>query len=245
MKTQNDRILFLVVARSGSKGVPGKNILDFNGTNPLELRVRSIIKSGVKGDIVLSTDSENYADIGIRAGARVPFIRPKELASDSTPSMAVIEHALNFLFTNEKLSYTYLVLVEPSTPFTRPEDILTGVALLKTDGVKSVVSVRETEVASLFIAPFDDDRGKYSQIGLRISQMSDIRRQAMKTEYTPSGNFYGSHIEDLRTKMTFYHESTYAFIVPRTYGLEIEDKKDAAYAQYLWNSRTINTSLWF
>src|SRR5512132_3082008 len=94
MSSDPTRILGLVPARGGSKGVPGKNVRLLAGHTLLEYTARAARESGVLDRVVLSTDSPEIADAGRRAGLEVPFMRPVMLAADETPMVPVIEHAL-------------------------------------------------------------------------------------------------------------------------------------------------------
>lgn len=89
MGTQQTNILWIVAARSGSKGIPDKNIRELGGTPLLALRILTALPLGT---VLLSTDSETYAAIGTKFGAEVPFLRPIALASDSASSIDVVLH---------------------------------------------------------------------------------------------------------------------------------------------------------
>ena len=92
-----DLVLGLVPARSGSKGVPGKNIRPLAGRPLLEYTARAARDSGVLDRVVLSTDSPEIAAAGRQAGLEVPFLRPAQLAADDTPMLPVLRHAVDTL----------------------------------------------------------------------------------------------------------------------------------------------------
>jgi len=141
-------ILAVAIARSGSKGIPGKN-LALVGGEPL---VAHIIKSALKAaesmpfDVMLSTDAENIRDAGIAAGAWAPFLRPAELARDDIPSLPVVQHAIKEAENRRGIRYDIVVILLPTTPLCRPEDILSCVQMLiQKPSVNSVVAVTEVE----------------------------------------------------------------------------------------------------
>lgn len=109
----------LVPARSGSKGVPGKNIRLLGG-HPLVAWTVAVCRQAELIDrVIVSTDSHDYADVARRYGAEVPFLRPAALAGDDSPDIDFIEHALDWLVT-EGTEPTHVVHMRPTTPFRNP-----------------------------------------------------------------------------------------------------------------------------
>ncbi len=230
-------ILFLVTARSGSKGVPGKNIQPFGKIPALGLRIDVIKKFSTEAEIVCSTDSEEYACIATQFGARAPFLRPSELSSDKASSIDVILHALDWLQEHERKKFKHLVLIEPSSPFCRVQDIAAGMKMLR-EFECPVVAVRAADVDPIFIAPLGM-AGEFPDLGSRLNARSQLQRQAFEKQFTPCGIFYGVPIEILRSARTFYTHQTRAFSVPEEYGLEIDSPLQADLAKVLWESGRI------
>src|SRR5215470_10662289 len=135
-------ILGLVPARGGSKGVPGKNVRPLAGHTLLEYTAGAARESGVLDRVVLSTDSPEIADAGRRAGLEVPFMRPAALATDDTPMVPVIQHALGELSGNRWWP-DIIVLLQPTSPLRRPDHIRGAVNMLRETGADSVVTVVE------------------------------------------------------------------------------------------------------
>lgn len=135
-------VLAVVPARSGSKGVPGKNVLPLAGRTLVERAADAARDSGVVDRCVLSTDSEQIAEIGRRAGIDVPFLRPAQLAGDETPMQPVIEHALLALEQDGYQPDVILVL-QPTAPLRTGAQLRDAVSLLASTGADSVVSVVE------------------------------------------------------------------------------------------------------
>jgi len=231
-----------VPARSGSKGVPGKNILRFGSQTALSLRVTSIRNSGVAGDIVCSTDSAEYADIARSAGARAPFLRPALVASDTASTSDVIRHALDWLRDNEGRTYDDIVIAEPSSPFVRPDDIIRGCRLLSIAGVDAVVSVKPAPVSSRFLARMSED-GNFEDFLTRLTS-GDVRRQAQESEFTPNGCFYASRVENFLRAGTLYAGKLFAFEMDEMHSVEIDSPLDARFAQFLWQTGAVDASLW-
>lgn len=122
------RYLYLIPARGGSKGIPGKNIKPLGGVPLIGHSIRHALKAGApREDIVVTTDSEEIASIARQEGANVPFLRPAELASDTASSRDAILHALDTLSESGK-HYDAVVVLQPTSPLRREEDILNAIS---------------------------------------------------------------------------------------------------------------------
>lgn len=131
MKTQKIRVLGVIPARGGSKGIKNKNLYSISGKPLIAYTIESACKSKLLDDFILSTDSELIAKVALRYKAKVPFLRPKELAQDDTPTRPVLKHALQ---EYEKLTgkyFDWIMLLQPTVPFRTSENIDTAIQLLK------------------------------------------------------------------------------------------------------------------
>lgn len=117
MLGKGKNIIALIPARAGSKGVVGKNIRLLNGKPLIAYSIEAAKNCKVVSRVIVSTDSEEIAAIAKKYGAEVPFIRPKEIASDTTPDRQVMEHCINWLKENENYRPDYLAYLRPTTPF--------------------------------------------------------------------------------------------------------------------------------
>ena len=116
------KILGIILARGGSKGIKNKNIKLINGKPLIYWTIKSAMKSKKLSKVILSTDSKKIALIGKKYNLNVPFIRPSKLAKDNTPSVDAIEHALNFLKKSGE-EFEFVVLLEPTSPLRSVQDI--------------------------------------------------------------------------------------------------------------------------
>jgi CMP-N-acetylneuraminic acid synthetase len=142
------QILALIPARSGSKGIPHKNIANFRGKPLLAHSIEQAKASRRVTRVIVSTDSPLYADIARQHGAEAPFLRPTELSGDHATDLEAFEHALSWLETHEGYRPDVCVHLRPTYPTRRPEDIDRGIDLLLSDpgfdSVRSVVPAPET-----------------------------------------------------------------------------------------------------
>ena len=130
MSAQNLSVLALVMARSGSKSLPHKNIKDFKGEPLLAHSVEHGLSAQTVSRVILSTDSEKYAEIGRQHGAETPFIRPAELAQDDTLDLPVVQHTLQWLQENEGKMPDIVVHLRPTHPIRNPKVIDQAVQIL-------------------------------------------------------------------------------------------------------------------
>lgn len=139
-------ILAIIPARSGSKSVPHKNIRDICGKPMIAYSIEHGLKSKYINRVIVSTDSEQYADIARNYGAEVPFIRPAEYATDTALDIDVFRHALSYLRDNEGYEADIVVQLRPTYPIRRIEDIDRMIELCMGDD--NIDSVRSMSLAT-------------------------------------------------------------------------------------------------
>lgn len=134
------RVLAIITARGGSKGVPRKNVLPLCGKPLLGYTAQAALAARSLTRVVLSTDDEEIAQVGRVCGLEVPFLRPPELARDDTPTLPVLQHAVSFL-EEQGARFEAVCLLQPTNPLRRAEDIEACIALWKSENADSVVTV--------------------------------------------------------------------------------------------------------
>lgn len=140
MPNEDPKVLALIPARGGSKGIPDKNLRPFAGRSLLAFAVDAARMSGVVDRIVVSTDSERIAEAAATLGAEVPFLRPAELAEDATPMLPVVQHAIRALET-QGWSPEVVILLQPTAPLRRQQHLRESLRVLLEEKCDSVVSV--------------------------------------------------------------------------------------------------------
>lgn len=236
------KILWLVVARKGSKSVPNKNI-KYLGEHPLlGWRIKTASKTIFSNDIWISTDAIDYAQVAKKYGAEVPFIRPDYLATDEANSIDVVIHAINFANQNNLL-YDYIGLLEPTSPFILSSQLDQAINLLENNSsASSVVSIRESRPNRIFI---QEESIFLSEIASNIKSLKNIGRQAFQKEITPSGGFYISRWNDFTRNKSFYTDKTLGFLVDDISGLEIDEPIDWQFAEFIVEKQLFNMNLIF
>jgi CMP-N,N'-diacetyllegionaminic acid synthase len=134
------KVLGLIPARGGSKGIPGKNIKLLAGKPLLVYTAEAALAAKGLTKIVLSTDDPVIAEVGRKAGLEVPFLRPVELGRDDTPTLPVVQHAIRW-FDKQGEHFDAVCLLQPTNPFRRPATITACIELLEKSGADSVVTI--------------------------------------------------------------------------------------------------------
>jgi CMP-N,N'-diacetyllegionaminic acid synthase len=234
MTIANARVLGLITARGGSKGLPGKNIRLLCGKPLIEWSISAAKAASCVDRIVVSTDDAAIADVARRAGAEVPFERPSELATDSASSVDVVIHAIDTLAKTD-LAFDIVVLLEPTSPLRDSFDIDEAVQRLIQTGAGAVVSVcRAVSIHPAFMFSLDE-KGRLRPYLER--NPTGLRRQDIDPIFFLDGTLYASRIDVLKTKRSFYHEDTVAFEVPKWKSLEIDDSDDFIMVEALMAKR--------
>ena len=220
------RVLALVPARRGSKGLPQKNIRMLHGKPLLAWPVEAARGSQHVDRVVISTDDPEIATVGRAAGADAPFLRPPELATDASPSIEFIRHALQTV-TAAGESYDYLVLLEPTSPLTESTDIDAALAHLvaRRADADAIVGVGALTVTHPAYAVRVGDDGLLKPYGSQ-DFASLPRRQDLDPLFFLDGSLYISDVDTLLRKGGFHHERTLPFVTPRYKSFEVDDLLD-------------------
>lgn len=220
------RILCIVPARAGSKGLPGKNVRLLGGRPLLVWPIVAALKSSYVDRVIISTDSQEYADIAVAAGADAPFLRPDELASDHSPSIDFIIHALDKLAQSGD-HYGWLLLLEPTSPLTEARDVDAAIAMLAAaEGLaESVVGVTAMESQHPAYSVTRDAAGRIAPLqGQRFADMP--RRQDLNPVFNLDGSLYLSTVAALRRERSFCHDRTLGYVSSQEKALEVDSLTD-------------------
>ncbi len=226
------KILGLILARGGSKGIKNKNIKVFGNKPLIYWTINRALKSKLLTDVILSTDSKKIAIIGKKFGAAVPFLRPKKYAADNSSSIDAIEHAVNFLKKKRK-SYDYIFLLEPTSPFRDENDIDKSIRKILHNNSESLISICRTEKHHpLFLFR---KKNKNLLFPVEKSKKKYLRRQDIKPVYFIDGTIYISKTNILLKKRSFCHSKTIGYELPKWKSIEIDDNLDWLLAETIHN----------
>ncbi|HYH16699.1 MAG TPA: acylneuraminate cytidylyltransferase family protein [Flavisolibacter sp.] len=218
-------MLAIIPARGGSKGLPGKNIKLLNGKPLIAYSIEEAIKSKAVSEVVVSTDSEEIAEVAIKLGAKCPFLRPKELATDE--ALAVD----NYIYTINRLEESYgynvnaFIVLQPTSPLRLAEDIDNAAILFEKENADSVISYTE-EHHPVYWHKLITDEGRLVDIFPERLE----NRQAFKKTYFPNGSVYIFR-KSLIMERKYYTENTFAYIMPRNRSVDIDTIEDFIIAE--------------
>lgn len=212
----------IIPARSGSKGLPDKNILSLNGKPLLAWSIEAARQSGMFDTIHVSTDSEKYAEIARQHGADVPFLRSPETSTDTASSSDVITEVL-FHYQNIGKYYDSFMLLQPTSPLRTAEDICGAFRTMEQRNAKTVVSVCETDHSPLWCNTLPENL----RMDKFISAAAGVPRQSLPKYYQLNGAVYLAQVNDfLRKGKIVYDMDCYAYIMPEIRSIDIDKKSD-------------------
>ncbi len=222
---QNKKILAVIPARGGSKGLPGKNIKPLCGKPLIAWSIEAGLNSEYIDEVMVTTDSENIVDVAKGYGAHVPFIRPEYLATDTATTFDVVKHAIEFYQTELNQYFDYVVLLEPTSPLRRSTDIDQAFELMVSQEHKALVGVCQAEA----IHPdfmVEKNAGTGCLVPYTDNAFKVLRRQDVKPLYFFEGSVYISEIDLFLKRRGFYHNQTMGYEVEKWQSLEIDDMDD-------------------
>ncbi len=228
------RVLALVPARSGSKGIPDKNMALLGGLSLIARAGKVLAEIPWIDRRIISTDSQRYADEAKRYGLEAPFLRPAELSVDTAGALETFVHALESCEQAEGCRYDFLIVTEPTSPFREPTDIEATMKALLSAGADSAVTVSriDTKTHPYKVFSITDGRLRYfSEEGKRITA-----RQALEPLYARNGLCYGFRRETLLTKRALITDNTVSVITHRPV-VNIDEPLDLLWAEFLFQNR--------
>lgn len=207
------KILAIIPARGGSKGVSRKNIRELAGKPLIAWTIEEAKKSKYIDQIILSSEDDEIIEVAKKYGCEVPFKRPKELAQDDTPGIDPVLHAIE-----QCPGYEYVVLLQPTSPLRTVADIDGCIEKLLSCNGDFCVSVTEPEKSPYWMYTIENDR-----ITPLLAQDKLIaRRQELPKSYALNGAVYVAEINKLTIEKSFITEKTVAYIMSQEKSFDID-----------------------
>lgn len=225
------RVLGVVTARGGSKGIPRKNIRMLCGKPLLQYTAEAALAARRLVRVVLSTEDEEIARIGRECGLEVPFLRPPELARDDTPTIPVLQDVVRRL---ESLgdSFHAVMTLQPTSPLRRPSDIDGSIDLLERTGADSVISFSKAGGKHPAHMNFVDAEGRVSD-PLFAEQFEGQRRQDLPPVFLRDGSIYLTKHSVLMQQNSIRGKDCRAWIIPEDRTCNIDSPLDLMIAELL------------
>lgn len=220
----NKRVIAIIPARGGSKGLPGKNIRPLCGKPLIAWSIERARQSRHIDTVVVTTDSQDIADVALGCGAEVPFLRPAHLASDTASSVDTVLHTLDYYRDILGKTFDYVVLLEPTSPLREAGDIdgMLNKLLANADDFDAIVSVGEVHEHPSIMMRLEGNTMQPFYTDLAMTG----RRQDNVPAYFPYGVAYIVTANTLYSLRTFYPPRATFFEIKRHQCFEIDDLCD-------------------
>ena len=227
------KVLAVIPARSGSKGLKDKNIKSLNGKPLLAHTIEAALEADIFDIVHVSTDSEIYAEIAKEYGADVPFLRDSKWAADHSTTWDAMKYVL-MEYRKRGREFDVLVVLQPTSPLRNAKDIQKAWEFFNNKKADMVSSVCEMDHSPLWSNTLPSD--------LSLKDFEDetivyMPRQSLPTYYRENGAIYIVKCDVLLTKSNIYKQNSYAFIMDKQNSVDIDDEIDFILAEILMKKR--------
>ncbi len=225
-------ILGITLARGGSKSIPEKNIADLNGLPLIYYTINEAKKSSLISDYIVSTDSKKIAKVARKFGAEIPFIRPKNISTDTASSLSGLQHAVNFMERKKNITYDYVIELMCTNPLKTLEDIdkcIKKIVRSKSDSVIAMHQLEDHHPARIKKIVKD------KIIDFCVDEKNESRRQDLKPKaYIRSGSIYCMKRDYLMKQNRRYGGSdSRPYILPKERTINIDTPYDLEIARLM------------
>jgi CMP-N,N'-diacetyllegionaminic acid synthase len=221
------RTLVVIPARSGSKGLPDKNIKVLNGKPLIHYSIEVAQQIFDNEDICISTDSDKYIKIAEKTGLRIPFVRPKTLSTDNATTQDVLLHCLDF-YEQKGVFYDYILLLQPTSPF-REKKHLEDILMENNEDCDMIVSVKETDSNPYYVLLEENEEGYLK----KLMKGEFTRRQDCPKVYEYNGSMYLIRVSSIKEKLISSFTKIKKYEMHSKYSLDIDSEIDFKLAEVL------------
>lgn len=222
----SNSFLAIIPARGGSKRLAKKNVLDLNGKPLISWTIEAAKKSTYMQDILVSSDDKEILNIAKKQNVNI-LKRPEFLASDTASSFDAIVHAIE----NQNTQYEYIVLLQATSPLRNNKHIDEAIELLKSKNADAIISVCECEHSPLWTNTIQKDLDISNFLN---DELLNKRSQDLDNYYRLNGAIYICKTKKLlKEKSFFLKKNIYAYIMPKEFSIDIDDKLDFIFAETL------------
>ena len=222
------KVLAIIPARSGSKGIPNKNIKYLGGRPLIEYTFDVCKNSNYIDRSIVTTDSQEIAEISLKNGMEVPFLRPSNISDDNSTAKSYVLHALEFLKNKENYIPETIIILQPTSPFRKAIDIDKCIEILNKKNADSVVSV--TEIDKKYNPEWQfkvmmDGSLEFFHKEIHWNNLVS-RRQNLISTYTRNGAVYCFKINCLSFYKNIYGKKVFSYIMPKSRSINLDTFDD-------------------
>lgn len=226
------KVVAIIPARGGSKGVPGKNIKLLQNKPLIAYAIESAKESRYIDRVIVSTDDETIQEVALNYGAEVPFLRPPHLAKDTTPTLPVLQHIVNYLEEmNEKPDL--IITLQPTSPFRTVGHIDNALEVMGDGGCDSVVSVCEVDYHPLWMKKIEEDL----ILPYVESDIQYTRRQDLPVVYKMNGAIFITNTNVLMNDNLILGEKTKPLLMNQEDSIDIDTIWDFKLAEIIMSEK--------
>lgn len=226
MVNDKEKVLAVIPARGGSKGVPKKNIKLLGGKPLIQWSIEAALEATSIDRVIISTDCDEIASVSKKLGCEVPFKRPSYLSTDNANTIDVISHAIDTLESD----YDWVVLLQPTSPFRRPYHIDDAFQHMLKNYKTSCVGVVEANKSPEWMFWLSDDKKHLNKI---LNNKSPTRRQDCRPTYLINGAIYISKIDEFKENRRFLSDDTFPYVMGEKDSLDIDSYIDFKMAEII------------
>jgi CMP-N-acetylneuraminic acid synthetase len=232
------RFLAIIPARSGSKGLKNKNILNFCKKPLIYWTIRAAQNCKLLDEVVVSTDSKKIKSIAEKFDAKVPFLRPKRISQDNSPSYSLVKHCIDF-FKKKKIYFDFIVLLEPTSPIRKKNDIENSIKKFLENKLDSLISLGKVFEHPYVIKKISGNKA----LNFLNTKNKYVNRQTLPDLYFPYGVIYISKTDSYLKNKTFYYKKTGYYLLEDYQNLEIDNIYDFYSAEAIFKKLKLDYTL--
>lgn len=222
------KVLAIIPARSGSKGLINKNIKELAGKPLIAYTIEAALKSDIFSEVMVSTDTDEYAAIAEKYGANVPFLREKSTSGDRASTWDTVREVLA-KYKEKNTEFDAFCVLQPTSPLRDFQDILSAYKIFLTKATVAVISVCETEHSPLWSGRLLQN----NSLDGFIPKNNMKQRQEHEKYYRLNGAIYFVYIDEFMRNDNFYRSGSYAYIMDKQSSVDIDDEMDFLFAELL------------
>lgn len=232
MKNEKEKIIALIPARAGSKGIANKNLVELGGKPLFYYTVQAALTSKLVDEVWVSSDSLRIIEMARGYGCQA-VRRPSAISADATPMADVVLHFIHNCICARDGKSTYIVLLQPTSPFRSVKSLDEALEIFLVERPKALTSLRENRF-NPFKSATIDEHGKVRP--LFQTDMSNVRRQDIPVTYSPNGAIYIFSANDFIKQKDFFFDGSRGYVMSDSESIDIDTKDDLAAARKLLSS---------
>ncbi|MDA7840052.1 acylneuraminate cytidylyltransferase family protein [Luminiphilus sp.] len=231
--TDPKKILCVIPARLGSKGVPKKNLADLGGKPLIAWTIEAALGCKLIDRVIVSTESREISQVAAKYGAEVPFLRPNEIASDEVHAVHVVLHALDWLKNNEKYLPHAVMMLLPTSPLRSSGDISKAIQMFFSENENAVISVCDTGKYLTNLRYLNGGKLEY----IDASATRNLQRQGLEKLYAVNGSIFLMKRRDLIKSGSFHVDGARGVVMDQYASLDINEFSDLDLGRILLEKR--------